>query len=495
MYTRRPHLPFLALALLITLLSQASASFYHVERLNETDANGCRAGQEFLAGNCNACRPGTYRFIALSGEPTRQPFTCPRDRDFRIEATTASCKPCPAGTFNPYYGGKASSVCHACPAGTTSARGATRCRPCPGAQQSSSAGSGVCATCPKGSFLTAPCVPGNKPASPCSKCAIGSYSSSRNSLGCTACPGGFTTAKAGATSKTQCHPCGVRGVKCSCRQRTAGEPWNQVASYRLKGSDECVRCPSGTRARTPFATAPDQCVKCPAGTAYNENSCRTCPAGTRSFGRGAAACRATSAASCPRGKKKNGDGVCVDNIEHDVCLQMDLSDGRCLQCPKGFRIDAATGRCEMCSAGTFSFGWQTTCDATCNFPLVNPPAQGMRHCYCARNYRFDNYFNRCVKCEMGSAIDERAHLTTRCKADCDKFPYRFDECTKPKCKKQGFGRVSDTSGCKRCPQGTAVRQGSVYCTKKEDGCLKGMFLGVGYLRFGEQVTCFDPKEW
>lgn len=82
--------------------------------------------------------------------------------------------------------------------------------------------------------------------------------------------------------------------------------------------------------------------------------------------------------------------MCVAEIGHTVCTDISRN-GRCNQCPNGYRIDAKSGGYKLCPEVTFSFGPKTTCDATCKFPLVNPPMKGMTHCYWARNYFFDDY--------------------------------------------------------------------------------------------------------
>jgi hypothetical protein len=80
-------------------------------------------------------------------QPCPAGYYCP-------EGTGISPTPCPAGKFNPSTGGATSAVCETCPAGTSSAAGATECTTTlasPGYYLPS--GSSTFIPCPIGTYL------------------------------------------------------------------------------------------------------------------------------------------------------------------------------------------------------------------------------------------------------------------------------------------------------------------------------------------------------
>ena len=132
------------------------------------------------------------------------------------------CSPegCEAGTHRQYLsGGNASTAtCRTCPAGTVDADNnpTTACATCSAGRYASGS---KCVTCPLGRYGTANAVSAQacqlcragtsdedkNPATPCTTCPAGRYSSSNGAEECTKCPGyPAAITRAGATRKSQC---------------------------------------------------------------------------------------------------------------------------------------------------------------------------------------------------------------------------------------------------------------------------------------------------
>lgn len=462
-----PSFIVLLLLLLSVLLHTPANASYEIP-LNETDDNGCGIGEEYRAGSCNLCRPGTYRFLASDGIPTRDPFRCPHPQDYneaKIEPSNDRCEPCPAGTYNPFPGAQTFRRCRSCPVGTTSAAGASNCTPCK-PWQSSAYGSPMCVRCGRGYMMTAPCARGMKPSQACTKCPRGSYATSVNTAECTECPEGMGTRKRGATSKKMCKPCGSHGVKCSCRR--SGEPWGGVSSFRPIGQSVCQPCPAGTRALSPFATKASDCKPCPNGTEYIYlEGCKPCAKGMKSFGIGASNCRKKWTDKCPFDSFKDARGVCK-------------------LCRAGYFWNTKKLECQRCAPGTTAQGYSETSCRVCRFPSVAPPNDGF--CSCGPGY-FKDYENSydCVKCPRGTKKEKMFHEDSRCDLDCEKFP------NQPGCKKCGvdYERIDEGKGCAKCKDGLISLEGEERCVDPQSGCGANSRLGISPSKWGYSVSCFS----
>lgn len=433
--------------------------------LNQTDKNGCRIGQEFRDGSCKMCRPGSFRFLGPADIPAQDPFHCGGDDDFteKIETSSNSCRACPAGTYNPFFGGQTASRCQPCPEGTTSGPGARHCKSCRKGT-SSSPGTSKCVRCGKGYFITSSSCDSNAKA--CTKCPKGFYSGAPNAISCTACPPGTSTVGTGANGKAICQKCGRGGVKCSCRK--GAEQWNAVASYRPIGHSVCTACPPGTRALTPFATKPEDCVPCPSGTSLVEQEgCKPCPDGEQSFGRGATYCRASRSDDCPFESFKDRTGVCK-------------------LCPGGYKMNTMTRQCELCPSGSVSQGFTETTCTTCKFPDVAPP-NGDGFCSCGRNFFKDFDTFECRPCPKGMKLDSEFHENAECELDCDNFPNQTG------CKPcpADHGRDFETNTCVKCGSGLRSLVGEERCVNPQTGCPKGSVFGIQSTRYGYSLTCYN----
>ena len=140
--------------------------------------------------NCTACLPGSFA-----------PYSA-----------TASCSPCPAGSFMSLAGWSGGS-CTPCPGNTylegTGQSNGSGCVACP-AGSSSPPGSASSLAC----VVTAPSVcPGGTFSSPgkvaCQVCPAGSYRGAGEPVGlCTACPPGSYSVDVGSASSSSCVSCG-----------------------------------------------------------------------------------------------------------------------------------------------------------------------------------------------------------------------------------------------------------------------------------------------
>lgn len=457
------------LPLIVTLFAITYANAQFEIYLNVTDENGCGIGQEFRSGSCKRCLPGTYRFLGPSYIPTIEPFKCHTDLDpyfVTIEPSSDGCKPCPAGTYNPFFGAQTANRCRPCPHGMTSHPGSRNCWSC-GRNKSSAPGSPYCVQCSRGYFMTAPCGK-RKPSHPCTRCPIGSYASGLNSVQCTKCPEGMSTRRCGAKSQKMCQPCGTRGVKCSCREY--GEL--VVSSYRSIGSSVCTPCPAGTRALTPYATKPEHCKPCPNGTAFRSQlGCLPCSKGEKSFGSGASSCRKKWTDPCPAHYFKDGRGVCK-------------------LCGTGYIWNKKKKECQRCPAGSTSNGYTSTQCEKCVFPNVAAPNEGS--CVCGPGH-FKDYEDtyECVKCPSGTKKEKRFHQDYQCDLDCENFP------DQPACKMcpVDYGRLEERGECVKCNAGLRSLIGENRCVNPQTGCKSNTSLVVLPGKYGYTLDCDEETSY
>lgn len=117
-------------------------------------SEGCPAGMYAIDSTlCIACPAGTSSSAGATSIASCIPCSA---GSYATSVGTPSCTLCPAGTFSTATGANSSSVCQSCPAGTfTTMSGASSVQACYsacGAGNYSAAGSTSCSMCPAGSY-------------------------------------------------------------------------------------------------------------------------------------------------------------------------------------------------------------------------------------------------------------------------------------------------------------------------------------------------------
>ena len=153
---------------------------------------------------CEPCEPGTAQFRV--GMRVCEP--CPAGWYQQVRGQT-QCDACPPGTFNGDVG-RSTPCCDPCPPGTYSSSDVRAYREATtktyrgvGTSFDPSAGASRCAACPAGTFQ--PEFGGRSPEE-CEECPPGFYSESGASE-CVACPAGTYQPRAGRASERDCLPC------------------------------------------------------------------------------------------------------------------------------------------------------------------------------------------------------------------------------------------------------------------------------------------------
>ena len=152
---------------------------------------------------CEPCEPGTAQFRV--GMRTCE--ACPEGW-YQLGQGQTQCEPCPPGTFNSQVA--RSTPCEKCPPGTYSSsdirayrEATTKTYRGVGTSFDPSTGASRCAVCPAGTFQ--PEFGGRSPEE-CQECPPGFYSESGASE-CVACPAGTYQPRAGRASERDCLPC------------------------------------------------------------------------------------------------------------------------------------------------------------------------------------------------------------------------------------------------------------------------------------------------
>ncbi|PXF41850.1 hypothetical protein BWQ96_08429 [Gracilariopsis chorda] len=288
--------------------------------------------------------------------------SCIAGHTFR--ASSASCEPCAAGTFQ--TGAPNMRSCEPCPVHTFSAAGSTSCSRCP-AGSFAPAGSPSCTACAhdhalvNGSCISCPSGQQyDRARLQCSLCAPGLHKPDSGNRPCVPCEAHrHLHSLAGASQCTRCPPrtamlnngsCGTcaRGFRLSMDGRC--EPCAPNSASAGGVSRSCTRCAAGLHA--PAASA--QCSPCPSARMFavaNGSNCHSCGAGQRrvaarcepcalwneiSFGGAAEHC-----VSCPRGS--------FPTLKRDACFycprDLVFVDGDCRRCDPPLRFDWSVGLC------------------------------------------------------------------------------------------------------------------------------------------------------
>lgn len=440
-------------------------------------------------------KPVAFLLVLLSTSPCPTsavpPSRAPCARGTTRVGTTALCRPCPAGTFQPYING---TSCLKCPLCTSSPlRGLTRaelCRPCPCAFRRPP-GTSVCNPCRTGFVPRSRdakcirCAPGMRLLhTGCRKCPRFSVSGRYNAPECTYCREG-TTANAARTKcvRTVCAP-GFKPFENTGRCRRCY--WFVNANgTRSACNDYCPRRliapPSSARPYRSGPSSQSRCLTCPAGSfLYALNgfhdltpACEPCPPGKSTRGVGKAACRNTTGVrKCPRGFFVDADGDC------DQCTLMEFRN-------------RVSHRCERCSDGAYGFGgWETECRACLPGQVMQGFQVNRRVCVCGGGSVLKD--GKCEQCPSGT-YREFDHCR---KCDAASFSNTPGSTRCKKCPPNTSSSLADGKACKPlpvCESGYAVRNAEDGCVSLKTGCPSGMQLkDFGEIRSLMQPLCALP---
>ncbi|KAG8179313.1 hypothetical protein JTE90_016418 [Oedothorax gibbosus] len=183
------------------------------------------ANKEGQIPNCLHCPAGT--FASMEGGC----MFCPRG-SYQDLTHQAECKQCPQGTFTRQEGSKSVTDCvSVCGYGTYSPTGLVPCLQCPSNTYTGDPpvdGFKECFTCPANSYTYSPgskeptdcrarCQAGmysETGLEPCAICPVNFYQPAEGQASCLECSSSHTTARAGATSQTECIPLRCSSQSC-----------------------------------------------------------------------------------------------------------------------------------------------------------------------------------------------------------------------------------------------------------------------------------------
>ncbi|RYY36430.1 hypothetical protein EON62_01765, partial [archaeon] len=236
------------------------------------------------------CPAGMYCATGKANEPELTTDPCPKG-SYCLQGVSTPA-PCPAGTYNLFFGGASLAACIACPAGSYCLAGSVNvtgeCAPGYYCVQGSS--SPTAAACVATTYRN---VTGGRAPTDCSLCPSGSYCGIATSFP-TTCPAGYYCT-AGVSVPQPCaigsysNVTGVRRVEdcapCSpgmyCPSMGLTQPAGLCAAgyYCLSGSNTSAPAPPGDPFSTIALPIGGRCPAggyCPSGTSYP----LPCPAGT-----------------------------------------------------------------------------------------------------------------------------------------------------------------------------------------------------------------------
>ena len=227
-----------------------------------------------------------------------------------------SCTPCTAGRYK--EAGNVVGVespCAWCPAGSTSAAGATACSSCADGQHTTEEGASRCLPCPAGTIFRTTSV--------CDPCTVGHFGATQAATACTSCPLGSTTLSPGLSACSLCFS-GKYGVEAGCEACRTGH------FTADEGETSCETCPSGYIAQSEGQSA---CAPCASGWYGTAFACEECPPGEYAENLGQSRC-----ARCSVGT-----------------IAVLTRSSACDACPAGqYGSNASATACETCDVGTFT---------------------------------------------------------------------------------------------------------------------------------------------
>mgnify|MGYP006268382139 CR=1 FL=1 len=208
----------------------------------------CSTGYISIGGGtgCQQCAAGTY---LLNN-------TCQSCPDGKTSAAGSvginSCTNCSAGY---YSNDNTSHICTTCPAGTYSSAGSGSCSDC-GQGQYSTGTASACTNCGAGYIYA-----GTKgtSSSVCSACPVGTSSSAAASGSCTDCSAGYYQ---GGTGQSSCNACGT-GYYQDLTKQTSCKACAAGYYQDVTGQTSCKACPVNTYNPNTASGASSACLACP----------------------------------------------------------------------------------------------------------------------------------------------------------------------------------------------------------------------------------------
>ena len=445
------------------------------------DCTPCAAGEKEVAGECVACGENEIQSATgmtscdtcENGKVANDEHTeckCPAGNEF--DAENSQCVKCTVGKK------EENGACVACPEGEVQAEeGQTSCNGCTGGSAANEAQTQC--DCPEGQGFNGD--------NECEECAVGHFAEANE---CKLC--GENEIQSAAAS-TLCTPC--EGIKISNEDHT-----------------ECV-CPAGQE-----LDENGDCAECQPGTYENEGKCEPCEAGKVQPGTKQTSCTACTGGSvpnelltvceCPGGQHFDGDNNCIDceagTYEKDGACEP-CTDGKvqgtagsteCVACTNGKvanedltdcvcqngeGVNATTGDCETCEAGTHS---ENSACVECEAGSVQS-SPGQVECTACPGEKVPNADKTDCECPEGTELSEDGDTCDGCKPG----EYEKDEdcvpCEEGKVQ-PGYG-ASDCTACENgkipnadrtecvCPAGSEYDEDQTKCVN----CQPGYFENEG----------------
>ena len=399
---------------------------------------------------CIPCRPGTY--TAEAGSTGCAPCGA---GEYQDEAGATACKKCPGSTFLALAGAASDVQCQLCPAGSISVaeEGSASCRPCPAGTFSAEPGSAACTPCPPGTFGELP-----------------------GAVACTACPAGTFQPKTGSRFEGHCLPC-EKGYFSNSTAASTCEICEKGSFSGAEGATHCELCPPGRYGLYDGATSVNQCPGCPQGTfsdkfgtvaeGFNPGQCKgpdgLCACELCAMGTYSALPGSTECTPCPAGMYGSKIGA-----EHpSFCYECDQGTfthepgmAQCLQCPPGTHVNTTgNSECEQCPPGTFIEYFGAINATECEDCPIGSFAEfnGTGFCELCRpgTYSPEPGATECLNCTVGTYLPTLNGTA-------------LEECLP--CGLGTYGPTEGLAACLDCPEGHyADRPAMIECSKCKAG--------------------------
>ena len=374
------------------------------------DCVGCGVGMYARTGQCIQCNLGLVNLWETRANDSSYCKRCPVPIAYAAPSGD-HCINSSAG-FVPTADGRGSQKCGV---GTYRGENDTQtatCLPCPAGTFTATEGSSECIACYKGMYMM------DTGSTACHQCTEGvTVALGRGSTSCGFCDPGYMASDDGA-SCVQCNNNTYStgsGVAChSCDFPTP---------FAFAGSSECTTCPEWT------AFIIDRCQTCPVGAYmvyivdtmmgpdggyYQCISCGLNTVNPHKASRNRSDCVGCTDGYVPNAEKSQcvtcGDGLeSLDDILCQECKPGDFSNAKmakCSHCPAG-QYSSASGskECKPCEEGTYS----------------NVTTGGVSQCQQCVAGTFSNVTGarKCLECERGTFADQQgsamcANRTLRC---------------------------------------------------------------------------------
>lgn len=354
-------------------------------------------------------------------------------------------------------------------------KGKTYCKPCPFGTNNRRNGSNTekhCTTaCPGGQQLG---EGGN-----CVNCPFGFYSRAEVDNRCISCPAGKTTASTGSDSSSDCCR-----IKCNAGQKRINDgckgqtdscvdcPQGTYRSLNFSHDVNCTACDPGYNTTIRAATDVKYCnFSCPAGKYISDGKCLNCPKGTYKDDLDFMSPFMTECHSC--GEKTNfarnqtlGEG------------SSSIQDCRETDCHSGQYWDPAGGKCEDCDFDTYQTSNQVLVSTQCvscgalrgtKRKGANSSEECINFCDSGQYFK-DNETSTCSRCPIGTFKDNNVNDIAK---QTIRFAYKCQDCPEGYTSENEGARSREECNLYKCTPGH-------YSTKSDTciPCKKGSYLNT-----------------